>query len=415
MISGAPSPQGAAGEARPFPSVPAESRPRLRSRVRLLGLRLAGRVYRYTQHTVLRPAPSAAPRSILLIRPDHLGDALFLTPALHALRTALPEAHITLLVGPWSRAVFAGNRDVDRVEVCTFPGFERRPKANSLAPYELLLKAAKDLRTRDYDTAVVLRFDHWWGAWLAAAAGIPRRVGYDRPETSPFLTEAHAYQPERHEVQQNASLLTALAPGASWRLGLTRYAVSDEDRVWALAWLAERGVGPGQTLVAIHPGAGTAVKQWPVAAWAEVARGLSDAHRARILFTGSDSERALGDSLVSALAQPAINAAGETTLGRLAAIQERCALVLGSDSGPLHLAVAVGTPTVHLYGPVAASRFGPWGDPGRYVVVSANWPCVPCNRLDWPARVLQQHACMSSITPEQVLVAAQPLLTERGV
>jgi ADP-heptose:LPS heptosyltransferase len=412
LISGAPSPQGAAGDASPFPSVPAESGPRLRSRVRLLGLRLAGRVYRYTQHTVLRPAPSAAPRSILLIRPDHLGDALFLTPALHALRTALPEAQITLLVGPWSRAVFAGNRDVDRIDICAFPGFERRPKGNSLAarPYELLFKAAKALRTHDYDTAVVLRFDHWWGAWLATAAGIPRRVGYGRPETIPFLTEAHTYLPERHEVQQNASLLTRLAPEASRQLGLTRYDVGDEDRVWALAWLAERGVGPGQTLVAIHPGAGATVKQWPVAAWAEVARGISDAHRARILFTGSDSERALADSLVNALAQPAINAAGETTLGRLAAIQERCALVLGSDSGPLHLAVAVGTPTVHLFGPVAASRFGPWGDPSRHVVVSANWPCVPCNRLDWPARVLQKHACMSSITPEQVLVAAQPAL-----
>jgi len=391
--------------------------PGLRSRARLLGLQLACRLYR-------RKTPSSAPRSILLIRPDHLGDALFLTPALHALRTALPEVHITLLVGPWNRAVFEGGAgsprpyDVDRVEVCAFPGFERRtkvgagsPRPYSLAPYELLLRAAKELRARDYDTAVVLRFDHWWGAWLAAAAGIPRRVGYDRPETSPFLTEAHAYQPERHEVQQNASLLTALAPGAAWQLGLTRYAVSDEDRAWALAWLAERGAAPNQPLVAIHPGAGAAVKQWPVEAWAEVAEGITGAFRARIILTGSDGERALGDSLVSALAQPAINAAGETTLGRLAAIQERCALVLGSDSGPLHLAVAVGTPTVHLYGPVASSRFGPWGDPGRHVVVSAHWPCVPCNRLDWPAAVLQRHACMSSITPGQVLAAAQTLMT----
>ncbi|MCX7670548.1 MAG: glycosyltransferase family 9 protein, partial [Anaerolineae bacterium] len=111
------------------------------------------------------------PRTVLLIRPDHLGDLLFTGPALRLARQELPDARLVLLVGPWSRAVVARHPDLDEVLTCPFPGFERRPKQNLLAPYRLLFETARSLRGR-FDAAVVLRFDHWWGAWLAAAAGI---------------------------------------------------------------------------------------------------------------------------------------------------------------------------------------------------------------------------------------------------
>ncbi len=112
-----------------------------------------------------------------------------------------------------------GNLDVDAVLPCPFPGFERRPKTSAWAPYRLLRAMARLLRRHDFDAAVILRFDHWWGAWLAAAAGIPQRIGYDLPETRPFLTQAWPYQAGRHEVEQNAALLAALAPGLESNLG----------------------------------------------------------------------------------------------------------------------------------------------------------------------------------------------------
>ena len=144
---------------------------------------------------------------------------LFLTPALHALRQALPAARITLLAGPWGVEAVRHNPDLDAIETCVFPGFERQPKENGLAPYRLLVATARKLRGADYDTAVILRFDHWWGAWLAAAAGIPRRIGYDWPETRSFLTQALPYRSDRHEVEQNATLLAALAPGIAANAG----------------------------------------------------------------------------------------------------------------------------------------------------------------------------------------------------
>lgn len=372
--------------------------------LRLRMLRLAGR--RYGR----RPA-ATAPRAVLLIRPDHLGDLLFATPTFRLLRAALPQARLTLLVGPWSQAVVGRNADLDEVLTCRFPGFERRPKASLLAPYRLLYETAASLRGR-FDTALVLRFDHWWGAWLAAAAGIPRRIGYDRAETRPFLTEALAYRPDRHEVEQNVVLAAALAPAqlAAAQPGPLQFAVSSAARDWAAGWLAAQGAAADRPLIAIHAGAGAAVKQWPSAAWAAVAAQLSMEFGAQIVLTGGPAERLLAQEVAGRLSFAPLNAAGETDLEQLAALLARCALALGADSGPLHLAVAVGTPTVHLHGPVSAAKFGPWGDPNRHRVLMTSWPCAPCNRLDWPARVLAEHGCMAAITVDDVLAAARMAL-----
>ena len=103
-------------------------------------------------------------------------------------------------------------------------------------------------------------------------------------------------------------------------------------------------------------------------------------------------------------------AAGETGLGELAAIMARCQLVLGVDSGPLHLAVAMGTPTVHLFGPVDKRAFGPWGDPAHHVVVTSEMDCIPCNRLDYTPSELDGHPCVRNITVEQVLEAVEKLV-----
>ena len=167
----------------------------------------AGRCCKPWGYATRNPGEQPCPRNILLIRPDHLGDLLFVTPGLHALRTALPDARLTLLVGPWNLDVVRDNPDVDAILTCPFPGFERRPKADALAPYRLLTETAKQLRGEAFDAALILRFDHWWGAWLAAEAGIPARIGYDVPETRPFLTEPVAYTADRHEVLQNTRLL----------------------------------------------------------------------------------------------------------------------------------------------------------------------------------------------------------------
>ena len=382
-------------------------RRRGRERIRLTLLRLfASLTTPFLPPSILRP-----PSSILLIRPDHLGDLLFATPAIRALRAALPQVYIACLVGPWSKAVLRNNPHLDEVMTCPFPGFTRRPKPSPLQPYSLLWRYARWLRARRFDLAVVLRFDHWWGALLAYLAGIPRRVGYDVAEVRPFLTEAVPYVPGRHEVEQNLALVERAAgcelPMADSPL---EFHLTAEDRAFAEGFLTERGVRKGDLLVCVHPGAGAPVKLWREAAWAQVGDALAQRYGAKIILTGSAGERPLCEAIARRMAAEPIVAAGETTLGGLAALMARSRLVLGVDSGPLHLAVAVGAPTVHLYGPVDSRTFGPWGDPARHVVITSNMDCIPCNRLDYAPEELDEHPCVRNIPAERVLEAAERLL-----
>jgi heptosyltransferase-2/heptosyltransferase-3 len=401
------------------------SQRRSRQAVRLRLLRLWGQRYP-------KAAPATPPQRILVIRPDHLGDLLFATPALHLLRAGFPDAHIAALVGPWGEAVLSGNPHVDVIITCPFPGFTRQPKGNPLDPYRLLRSEARRLAAMQFDLALVLRFDHWWGAWLAAAAGIPQRFGYAIDEVQPFLTRAIPYVRGRHEVVQNLALALAAAEGdrlsvigdrllggadgldGDWRL---RFEVT-ENAIAEAETLLPQPIS--QPLVAIHPGSGAAVKRWHSAAWAELVRRLAEEHGAQVVFTGSAREAELIDPALALLAagsslpRAPISLAGQTSLGVLAAFYRRCALVIGPDSGPLHLAVAVGVPTVHLYGPVDRRTFGPWGSPQRHAVVTSNWGCIPCNRLDWPERALGEHGCVRDIAVEQVLTKAVQLLQPGG-
>ena len=145
-------------------------------------------------------------------------------------------------------------------------------------------------------------------------------------------------------------------------------------------------------------------------AWAQVADAIADRWQARIVITGGRDELDLAWSVYARMYSDAIVAAGDTTLGQLAALFERCRLVMGPDCGPLHLALATGTPTVHLHGPVDPRKFGPWGDPEKHLVLTSDRECIPCNRLDYSFQELPSHPCVREITTEAVLGAADRLL-----
>jgi lipopolysaccharide heptosyltransferase II len=365
------------------------------------------------------PVPHARPtrERILVKRPDHLGDVLLITPALAVLRARYPDAIIDVLVGPWAADVLAHNQDIDHVLTLPFPGFSRGGAGKVYDPYVLAVNAARRLRRVGYSRAFILRPDHWWGAAVAKWAGIPVRVGYAHAQTAPFLTHAAPLH-DIHAAAQNVWLagedFSQLRPARPESAPL-RLTVTQDAADWVNGYLGEFGIGASRPIIVIHPGSGAAVKLWNDADWATTAGILAEEIDACIVLTGSDSESPLTHRIISTLSERKgvqwLDMTGETTLDTLAALYQRARLVMGPDSGPLHVAAAVGTPSVVLYGPASMIEFGPWGPGSRHIGLrSTMMACIPCRVLNWEGDNLSNHPCVRDIHVSAVLDAARRAL-----
>ncbi len=359
------------------------------------------------------PIPTSKPiqNRLLLIRPDHLGDLLLTTPALHWLRQVKPDLQIHMLVGSWAADVLLENPDIDQVITFPFPGFAKTEKANVQAPYMQLIQAARMIRQIGYSSAIVLRPDHWWGALLAKLAGISHRIGYDLPETRRFLDQRVTWVNE-HAVLQNTRLIARAVQQpmpeiADLALNLPITATRREQ---ITHYLDQRGIDQEKPLIIIHPGSGAASKLWNEDSWAWVGATLAEQLEGTLLFTGSDAEAQLIHRIQALTQQQSYSLAGDTNVHTLAALYERAAIVLGPDSGPLHIAAAVKTPSVTLFGPADPAEFGAWGNPARHAIITSTIGCRPCRILDWRGDDPENHPCVREITPAAVLEAARRVI-----
>lgn len=357
--------------------------------------------------------------NILIVKLSDIGDVLTVTPALRALREGLPSARITILVPPHSAEVIEGSPLVDRTLI--FDKFRFDNPLESFTPWALSTAVAficQLRRERFNAVAIMHHLTTRWGAMkyaaLALGTGAPRRVGLDNGRGG-FLTDRIHDQGfgGKHEAEywlDVAGLLGARVEDYPMEINLR-----PEDELFAeehLPTQAER------LLVALHPGSGeySLARRWPAANFAQVAQSLVQRYGAQLVIVGSGNERALAEEVASGIKPPPLNLAGETTVRELAAILKRCRLFVGNDSGVMHLAVAVGTPVVAIFGPSNHRAWGPWVGGGRArqaEVVRADLPCSPClyvngrvgNRGGCP-----DLTCQNMVTTEMVLAAVERLL-----
>jgi ADP-heptose:LPS heptosyltransferase len=364
-------------------------------------------IFRLTA-ALARPSASqpTTPQRVLVIKPDHLGDLLLATPALRQLRTALPAAHICGLVGPWAQRMWQGLSSLDELQTLPFPGFSRTSaRTGRLQTLQLTLQAAGRLRRGRYDTVLLLRDDDYWSALVCTLAGIPRRIGTAHPKVSELLTEAVPYRSEQHVARQALAVVSRLG-GTDDSPPLLELAVTADEQEWAAAQLPQ----PNQTIIC-HPGTGGSAKQWPISRWVTLIDALQQAGMP-VLLSGSPAEGALIGRIAAGCRRQPPLLSDELTIGRLAALFTRARLVIGVDSGPLHIAVSSGTPTVHLFGPSDVQRFGPWGDPARHRIIRSTLFCSPCGSLDRCPRATDPSECMAGITPHQVRQTINELFTD---
>ena len=347
--------------------------------------------------------------TILVVKLSDIGDVLTATPALRALRESFPAARLEALVPPNSAPVLTESPLVDGVIV--FDKFQYDRPIDVLKPSSLaaLVRFARDLSRQRYDCLVILHhLTTRWGtlkyAALALASGAKVRAGLDNGRGW-FLT--HRARDggfgARHEVEYWLDVVALL--GAKTDDLSLEMIVGKNDQIPM--------TNDQCPLIAIHPGSGgySLARRWSAEGFAQVADALVECHGARIALVGTPAD---GVSQVASLMRSeAMNLEGRTNLKQLAAVLKRCNLFIGADSGVMHLAAAVGTPLVAIFGPSNHRAWGPWPRHGCHIILRADLPCSPCSYTGYKVgqrEGCEAMTCMRAITPEMVLAAAERLL-----
>jgi ADP-heptose:LPS heptosyltransferase len=356
-----------------------------------------------------RPShPAGVPRRILLLRLERIGDLLMVLPAIADVRELAPDAEIDLVVGSWNAALAGAVPAVTRVESLDARWLARETPGQALGA---LLGRARSWRRRHYDVAINFEPDIRSNL-LTAASGATFTAGYRSGGGGGVLDRALDFDPRAHTGDNARALVAAVfgrpAAGPS-RLAI---AIPETLRRHAALRLAGRREGP---LVGMHVSGGRAIKQWPPDRFVEVARRLAETCGATIVLSGAPEDAALVTAVHSALRGcRVIDLSGDVDLLTLAAHLERLSLFITGDTGPMHLAGAVGTPVVAIFGPSDPARYAPRGRHDQ--VVRVDLACSPCNRIRLPPARCAGHTpdCLALVPAARVVEAAVVALTSSG-
>lgn len=344
-------------------------------------------------------------RSLLCVRLDTIGDVLMTTPAIRALKQANPGRRVTLLTSSAGAAVAALVPEIDAVLVYDAPWLKATPpRADRRGDLAMI----EQLKQYGFDGAVIFTVysqNPLPTALLCYLADIPLRLAHCRENPYQLLTHwVQEMEPERgvrHEVRRQLDLVATIGcrPDDE-RLSLS---VPAEARRRVDRLLADL-LAPNRPWVVIHPGATAPSRRYPPASFAEVARRLVTELGCQVLFTGTAPEHELVEEIRARMAVPSTSLVGRLELAELAALIARAPLLVANNTGPVHIAAAVGTPVVVLYA-LTNPQHTPWQVPSR--VLAHDVPCKYCYRSICPE---QHQNCLRLVPPAAVVRAAGELL-----
>jgi len=347
--------------------------------------------------------------NILIVKLSAIGDVIHTLPALNAIRAHYPNAHITWLVEAAAADLVIGHRALDRVIVSHRKRWARQLRGGGRRQALMEMRQFwRDLRDTHY--YIIIDFQALLKSgvlvWLARGR---RKIGFDKGmqhQEHSYLLLNERVPPvdmEVHALTRGLQLLHAIGVNSGKVVYDIPIAAQDHARIAAL--MDAQGIDPGRPLVAINPVALWETKLWLNERFAALADRLVAEQGVNIVFTGGPGDGAVIRDIRSMMDKPSSDFSGKTSLTMLAALYQRATLLVTTDTGPMHLAAAVDTPVVALFGPTAPWRTGPFG-PGHRIVRTAP-PCSPCykRRCD-----IHQCRCMRDITVDQVIDAVMPLL-----
>jgi heptosyltransferase-3 len=360
------------------------------------------------------PLPLAGePRKILVTLFAPIGDTLLATPALHLLRKRFRHAQITAITYPSSAGILEGNRDLDKIVTLN-------PKRAGVGWLQTA-RAFAALDTECFD--LVLHFSTLGQVLSRLLLGVQEQVSFPMPRWWWLKRTKDVQFLKSHAVDRYLGVLAPLGLGLPrdvWER-TPRLALCQGDRAKARAILQEAGISSEEVVVTIHPGGEgfDGRKQWALDRFAAVARYLMEHYRAKIVLIGGPDDASLVQAIAAQLPAEPVITAGKLTLKQTAALIEASTLFIGNDSAPLHMAAAVGTAAIGIFGPSNIEQFRPVGRPGfRFLIAHQDLPCSPCFHFVgsdplWHVNRCQSRACLQAISAEEVITAACKLLETR--
>ncbi|MBI4299811.1 MAG: glycosyltransferase family 9 protein [Chloroflexi bacterium] len=348
--------------------------------------------------------PEPGPIRILIVRLDTIGDVLLSEPAIAALRDRYPQARIDLVASRWGHELLAGNPAVDGFVEYEGPWHAawRGRKVRWGQELRRMLAVLQRLRRTRYDLAVELRGDFRDIVFLALTKA-KAKVGNSHRGGGFLLHYDARADLTCHRV--DFALAIARVAGAAMPARPPRLYLTEGERR-----RAEDLLPPDKEYIAVHLGAGFPSKRLPISTFAAVGRRLceKETHR-RLVIVGGTEDRDLADEFAKLSGLPVVDLAGRVSLRETAAVLERCRLFIGNDSAPMHLAAAVGTPVVAVFGPSEPANYRPYGVPHR--IVETSLPCRPCDHVHC---IQSDYLCMTGISADEIVGAAEELLALAG-
>ncbi len=334
----------------------------------------------------------ASRKKILIINVNWLGDVIFSTPFIRAVREAYQDSYIAVMIVPRCREVLETNSRINDLILFDEDGCEKGLIGK--------IRFAGRLKKEKFDMAFILHRS-FTRALLTHLAGIKERIGYDTKGRGIFLTKKLKYpDKETHRVEHFLKL--AEAAGADISKKNYEFFITDADRKKAGSLLESLGVNANDRFAVLNPGGNWNPKRWPTENFSNLGDMLADKCGVKIVISGGEKDRKLAEEILGRMKHKAVSVCGKTKIRELAAIFEKAKLVVSSDSGPMHMAASVGTNTAAIFGPTDPEITGPYGA-RNYIIIRKDIGCkVPCYDI-----TCRDNRCMKAVLAEDVMKAIE--------
>jgi len=342
------------------------------------------------------------PHNILIVRTDRLGDVILSTPVIKNLRDTFPQAHIAFMCRPYTKEALEGNPYLDEVIVYDKYGKHKSTWAS--------IKFAKELRKKKFDWALILHPTNR-AHLVTYFAGIPFRIGWDK-KMGFLLTERLKHTKQRgrkHETEYTLDILRTLNIATEDKT--TYFPINENADKKVEELLTKEGLEKKEKFIVIHPSASCRSKKWPSDYFSKLVKALKEKTNLKVAVISAAEEKQTAEKIVKE--NEVIDLRGKLTIAEVGALLKRAELFISNDSGPVHIAAALNTPVISIFGRknpgLSPRRWAPLGEASLYLHKDVG--CIACSAHD----CLKGFLCLKAISPEEVLEAASRLIESKKV